>query len=175
MENKIIKNSTQGYGYSYASLGDIASQGISIPKMETRTEANGKDYIYWYDTDLREWHRGAEIVIPQAKGMNTAQIYASAITYARRVTTHLATGIATADDQNIENIDETGDVKEEKPQPIPQTTIEEIHNQINQMIAETGTDAQKLTAYFGVDKVEALNRKQCNEALEMLKVKRGDK
>ena len=101
-ENKnVVASVTQGYGYNYASLSDIANQGFKIPMMKTGTE-NGKEYIYWLDETTNEWIRGAEIVIPASKGMNEAQLYGSALTYARRYTVLMADCLATDDDKKIE-------------------------------------------------------------------------
>ena len=100
-ENKVVVNSSQGYGYSYASLGDIAKQGFTLPKMKTGTEGE-KEYIFYYDTELKEWVRGAEIVVPESKGMNKAQLYGSALTYARRYTALLSLQLACDDDKEIE-------------------------------------------------------------------------
>lgn len=96
---RVIRNTSQGYGYKYASMADIAMQGYEIPLMKTGTE-EGKEYVYWKDGD--EWLRGAQIVIPASKGMNEAQLYGSALTYARRYTTLMANCLATDDDVNIE-------------------------------------------------------------------------
>ena len=96
---RVIRNNTQGYGYKYATLADIAMQGYDIPLMKTGTE-NDKDYVYWKDGE--EWLRGAQIVIPQSKGMNEAQLYGSALTYAKRQTTLMANRLATDDDVQIE-------------------------------------------------------------------------
>lgn len=101
MEKTIVNNTSDGYGYKYASLADIATQGFNIPKMKTGTE-NSKEYIYWFDDELKEWLRGAEIVIPSSKGMNAAQLYGSALTYARRQTVLMADRLATKDDEQIE-------------------------------------------------------------------------
>lgn len=99
MTKKIVNKSTEGYGYSYASLADIARQGYDIPLMKTGTE-NDKEYVYWKEGE--EWLRGAQIVVPQSKGMNDAQLYGSALTYARRYTTLMANCLATNDDEQIE-------------------------------------------------------------------------
>lgn len=103
MENteNIVTNDSKAYGYNYASLSDIAKQGFKIPKMKTGTE-NGKDYIFYYDTDLKEWTRGAEIVLPEMKGANICQRMGSAITYARRYTCHLYLSLACDDDKKVE-------------------------------------------------------------------------
>lgn len=89
-KENIVANTSKAYGYNYASLGDIALQGFKIPKMKTGTE-DGKEYVFYYDTDLKEWIRGAEIVVPEniitrdgKNKMNSAQLYGSALTYARR-------------------------------------------------------------------------------------------
>ena len=97
----IVANKSKAYGYNYASLGDIAQQGFQIPKMKTGTE-DGKEYVFYYDSELKEWIRGAEVVVPEMKGMNTAQQYGSALTYARRNTTLMALSLACDDDKKLE-------------------------------------------------------------------------
>lgn len=100
---QIVKNNSEGYGYNYASLSDIAKQGYEIPKMKIIN--NGEvDYVYYLDKELNEWQQGARIVVPSSKGMNEAQLYGSALTYARRYTTLMALGLACDDDKEIENI-----------------------------------------------------------------------
>lgn len=99
--NNIVINESKAYGYNYASLSDIAKQGFKIPKMKTGTEGD-KDYVYYYDPDLKEWIRGAEIVVPEMKGSNSAQRYGSGITFARRYTCHLALQLACDDDKKVE-------------------------------------------------------------------------
>lgn len=97
----IITNDSKAYGYNYASLGDIANQGIMIPRMKTGTE-EGKEYVFCYDADTKEWIRGAEIVIPNTKSMNEAQRYGSALTYARRYSVLMYHGLVCDDDKKIE-------------------------------------------------------------------------
>ena len=97
----IVANKSKAYGYNYASLGDIAQQGFQIPKMKTGTE-DGREYVFYYDAELKEWIRGAEVVVPEMKGMNTAQQYGSALTYARRYTTLMALSLACDDDKKLE-------------------------------------------------------------------------
>lgn len=100
-KDNIVANASKAYGYNYASLSDIAKQGFTIPKMKTGTE-NDKEYVYYYDAEIKEWVRGAEIVVPEMKGSNSAQRYGSAITYARRYTCHLALQLACDDDKKLE-------------------------------------------------------------------------
>lgn len=101
MTEKIIKTESKAYGYNYASLTDIVRQGNELPKMKTGTEGE-REYVYYYDKELGEWIRGAEIVVPQMKSMNAAQQYGSALTYARRYTTLMALQLTSGDDSEIE-------------------------------------------------------------------------
>lgn len=104
----IVANTSKAYGYNYASLGDIAAQGFKIPKMKTGSE-NGKEYVFYYDTEIKEWIRGAEIVVPEnivsrdgKNKMNSAQLYGSALTYARRYTTLMALSLVCDEDKKLE-------------------------------------------------------------------------
>ena len=101
MTEKVVANKSKAYGYNYASLGDIALQGFQIPKMKTGTE-DGKEYVFCYDPELKEWIRGAEIVIPQMKSMNEAQRYGSALTYARRYSVLMFLGLVCDEDKKLE-------------------------------------------------------------------------
>jgi len=113
MTDKIVANTSKAYGYNYASLSDIANQGFTIPKMKTGTDGE-KEYVYYYDAELKEWVRGAEIVVPEMKGSNSAQRYGAAITYARRYTTLLALSLACDDDKKIETQEPTDTKKAER-------------------------------------------------------------
>lgn len=115
-EKNVVANKSKAYGYNYASLGDIANQGFTIPKMKTGTE-DGKEYVYCYDADLKEWIRGAEIVIPNMKSMNEAQRYGSALTYARRYSVLMFLGLVCDEDKKLETQSPSGIFDE----PIPQT------------------------------------------------------
>lgn len=108
---KIVKNASRAgggsFGYSYASLGDMAKQGVEIPKMRTHIERNpitgaiDGEYIEYFDGE--EWQVGSKIVETQIRGGgNAAQQYGASLTYARRYTTAMATAIATDDDDKIE-------------------------------------------------------------------------
>lgn len=107
-KENIVANTSKAYGYNYASLGDIALQGFKIPKMKTGTE-EGREYVYYFDADLKEWIRGAEIVVPEnivsrdgKNKMNSAQLYGSALTYARRYTTLMALSLVCDEDKKLE-------------------------------------------------------------------------
>ena len=109
-KSNVVVNTTQGYGYTYASLSDIAKQGYNIPLMKTETDNTSlKDYVYWRDEETKEWLRGAEIVVPESPKnsmgkdkMNAAQLYGAALTYARRYTVLMANCLATDDDKGID-------------------------------------------------------------------------
>lgn len=113
MADKIIKTESKAYGYNYASLTDIVKQGFELPKMKTGTE-NEKEYVYYYDKEIKEWIRGAEIVVPQMKSMNAAQQYGSALTYARRYTTLMALSLTSGDDSNLETTEKVFDEPNKK-------------------------------------------------------------
>ena len=98
---QVVANTSKAYGYNYASLSDIANQGYEIPKMKTGTEYE-REYVYYFDKEINEWVRGAEIVIPEMKGSNQAQKYGSALTYARRYTVLMALGLCCDDDKKVE-------------------------------------------------------------------------
>lgn len=100
-KDQVVFTKSKAYGYSYASLGDIANQGFEIPRMKTGTE-NEREYVYCYDKETKEWIRGAEIVIPQMKGMNTAQMYGSALTFSRRYSVMMFLGLVSDDDKQLE-------------------------------------------------------------------------
>ena len=99
-----------GYGFSYASLSDIAKAGFEIPKMRIKPTDDGRQFIEYKDGD--DWLLGAEIITEfKGAGMNDCQAYGSALTYARRYTAQLALGLAVDDDKNVKN------AQPEKPAP----------------------------------------------------------
>lgn len=160
----IVKNKTKGYGYSYASLSDIVEQGYEIPKMKIETLDNA-DFIYYYDKELRDWVKGARIVIPESKGMNKAQLYGSALTYARRYTTLMANQLACDDDKEIENIDENGDYKD----------TGELATSKQLEVLEKLTDEQKenIKNHFGLSDIGLISKAQASETISKL-VKRNN-
>ena len=109
--NNIVKAESKASKYNYASLSDIAKQGYKIPLMSIGIdEHNGKEYVYYYDGVINGWVQGAQIVVPSPvlnkdgrATMNEAQLYGSALTYARRYTTMMALGLACDDDKNLED------------------------------------------------------------------------
>lgn len=96
---QIIKNASKGYGYTYSNLADLAKAGIEIPQMKTE-RIDGEEYVFAKVDD--EWIQGAKVVEMEMKGMNAAQAYGSALTYARRYTVQLVMAIACDDDDKVE-------------------------------------------------------------------------
>ena len=96
---QIVKNASKGYGYTYSNLADLAKAGIEIPPMKTQ-KVDGDEYVFAKIGD--EWIQGAKVVELEMKGMNAAQAYGSALTYARRYTVQLVMAIACDDDDKIE-------------------------------------------------------------------------
>lgn len=97
--NNIVKNASKGYGYTYSSLADLAKAGIEIPQMKTQ-KVDGEEYVFAKVGD--EWLQGAKVVEMEMKGMNPAQAYGSALTYARRYTVQLVMSVACDDDEKVE-------------------------------------------------------------------------
>lgn len=164
--SNIVQNNSKGYGYNYASLADLAlhleKNGKKIPQMRTAVEytPDGRrfEFIEYLDEKQNAWTRGATIVIPDGKGMNAAQLYASGVTYARRVTLQLAESLATTDDSLVEDIDDKGERKtaqtaEKAPKrtkkqevitPEVEKQMAEVAEMRKQMFAEDlATDEQK--------------------------------
>lgn len=96
---KIVKNASKGYGYTYSNLADLAKAGIEIPPMKTEI-VEGHEFVFAKIGN--EWIQGAKVVDIEMKGMNAAQAYGSALTYARRYTVQLVMGIACDDDDKLE-------------------------------------------------------------------------
>ena len=134
----IVKNADKAYGYNYTSLASLAAAGVDIPKMRTATY-DGKEYVEYLD-EAGEWQRGAAVVTPEMKGMNAAQAYGSALTYARRYTVMMAKSVACTDDQLLETQEPKAARKDaietperhaprretrKAPEPIKDTTPEE--------------------------------------------------
>lgn len=110
---QIIGNKSEGHNYHYASLADIARQGITIPPMRVVPVYNeAGDLVAEYVEALipvpegthmkNDWVRGARVVVPSSTRMNEAQAYGSALTYARRYTVLTLLGIACDDDDKVE-------------------------------------------------------------------------
>lgn len=156
----IVKNNSTGYGYKYASLADIASQGYEIPKMKTGTDGE-KEYVYYFDPELKDWIRGAGVIVPENKGMNAAQLYGSALTYARRYTALLALQLACDDDKAIEDTDAEGNQK--TPRKASDKQIEYLAKLYSR------ADIEAIMAHYKVEKLEDLDASIVSQYIENAK------
>ena len=157
--SNIVSNASQGYGYNYAALSDIAMQGYEIPKMKTGTEGE-REYVYYFDKDIKEWIRGAEIVLPDSKGMNKAQLYGSALTYARRYTTLMALSLACEDDKKIEALKADGTKKTEADVPINQHEWEILKG------AYTEQEIKGMLKELGITKIKDIPLEYFNKKMK---------
>ena len=97
--NQIVKNASKGYNYNYSNLADLARAGVEIPPMRTE-RVDGYEYVFAKVGN--EWIQGARVVELTTNGMNPAQAYGAALTYARRYTVQLVQSIACDDDDALE-------------------------------------------------------------------------
>lgn len=203
--SNIVQNNSKGYGYNYASLADLAlhleKNGKKIPQMRTAVEytPDGRrfEFIEYFDEKQKAWTRGATIVIPDGKGMNAAQLYASGVTYARRVTLQLAESLATTDDSLVEDIDDKGERKtaqtaEKAPKrakkqevitPELEQQMTDVEEMRKMMFADRATDTQKQLIrerYSGAEIMKMLGRMKKtldeltqDEAKKMLEARPG--
>ena len=155
-ENKqIVKNASKGYGYTYSNLADLAKAGIEIPPMKTQ-KVGDDEYVFALIDG--EWLQGAKVVEMEMKGMNQAQAYGSALTYARRYTVQLVKAIACDDDNAIEQ-----DGAARKQAPANRLDFNSIRDSIAMI-----DDLESLTAHYNKTiKQHKLSEKQL-EALKRI-------
>ena len=150
----IVTNESEGYGYKYAALSDIAKQGFEIPMMKTDVNPiNQKEYVWFYDKQMKAWIQGAQVVVPESKGMNAAQLYGSALTYARRYTVFLALGLASEDDRTIE----------EDLNPRRKATEKQIEMIVRLYDSE---NIAKMLQYYQIQNLEDLTMAQASEVID---------
>ena len=144
---KIVKTSSQGYNYNYASLGDIARAGYQIPLMRIKPTELG-EFIEYKD-EAGEWQIGAKIVIPQMTKSNDAQMYGAAVTYARRVTAQLALGIVCSDDEKVETHDKEQAEANEKRNST-RMSFDDIKERLDKLntISEINAFAKEVSAIY---------------------------
>ena len=157
--NKIIKKNSKGYGYEYASLADLVEQGCVMPKTKIELE-DGKQFLWFYDEQLKEWLRGAEIVIPEMKA-NKAQQYGAALTYAFRYVTQMFNRVATGDDALIEDVDDKGERKTAQTSgKAPRKKKEEV---ITPELEQQMADVEELRKVMFVDLATAEQKRLIQE------------
>lgn len=191
----IVKNNSKGYGYNYASLADLVlhleKNNKTMPRMRIGVEydPNGKRFEFIEYLGKDGWERGATIVIPDGKGMNAAQLYASGVTYAKRVTLQLAEGLATTDDELVEDIDANGErktaqtsgkapkkKKEEVITPELAEQMKDVDEMRKQMFAELATAEQKRLIQERYTKAEIMKMLgRMNKTLDQLTLEEAKK
>lgn len=168
-KGKIIKNASQGYGYKYSSLADLAEAGIDIPKMRIKPSEHG-EYIEYLD-DSGEWQLGARIVMFEAKGMNAAQAYGAALTYARRYTVQMAESVACDDDKGVENAKPKSDGVTASSKPWAKPSEKQL-GFLKKLLQEAG----KTDAEIAEIMPKITTNKQASDAIEkaQLMTRKGD-
>lgn len=145
---QVIKNASKGYGYTYNNLADLARAGVKIPPMKTQ-KVDGDEYVFAQIGD--EWIQGAKVVEMEMKGMNPAQAYGSALTYARRYTVQLVMAVACDDDDKVEK---DGDARK-KERNESRIDFQDVRDQ-----AKIIDDLDSLQAFYKELTAEKLTDKQ---------------
>lgn len=146
---QIVKNASKGYGYTYSNLADLAKAGIEIPQMKTE-KIDGDEYVFAKVGD--EWLQGAKVVEMEMKGMNAAQAYGSALTYARRYTVQLVMAIACDDDDKVE---QDGEARRKEYNNQSRIDFQEVRDQVKII-----DDMESLQTLYKELSAEKLTEKQ---------------
>lgn len=174
-ETKIIKNASQGYGYKYSSLADLAEAGVNIPKMRVKPTEFG-EFIEYLDKD-GNWQIGAKIVEFEAKGMNRAQMYGSALTYARRYTVQMAEQVACDDDKGVESSKPLGTAQRQYSGPtgasFSKTASEKQLSYLRTLYKQGGVPENEIDGYMAGAK--AMTSSQISQMIEKAKARLEEK
>lgn len=162
---QIVKNASKGYGYTYSNLADLAKAGIEIPQMKTQ-KVDGDEYVFAKIGD--EWLQGAKVVEMEMKGMNSAQAYGSALTYARRYTVQLVMAIACDDDDKIE---QDGEAKR-KETTANRIDFQDVRDQCK--LINNREDLQAFYKSLNVEKMSEAQQKYINAIINKRKQEIGD-
>lgn len=162
-EQTIVKTASKAgsgsYAFSYASLSDLAKQGVKIPKMRVAI-IEGQQFVEYFDGEA--WQIGAQVITDfESRGMNKAQAYGSALTYARRYTVQLAECVAVDDDKNVEN------AQPEKPTPSSSKSASE--KQMNLLKKLLGDKADEVIA-----KNQPLTSTKASKLIGAIKAKKAE-
>ena len=150
--NQIVKNASKGYNYKYSNLADLARAGVEIPPMRTE-RVDGYEYVFAKVGN--EWIQGARVVELTTNGMNPAQAYGAALTYARRYTVQLVQAIACDDDDALEAHTEEDRKNFSKAKTNYGINFDEVKEAL-----EVIDDAESLKAYYEEIKAKNLSDKQ---------------
>ena len=150
--NQIVKNASKGYNYKYSNLADLARAGVEIPPMRTE-RVDGYEYVFAKVGN--EWIQGARVVELTTNGMNPAQAYGAALTYARRYTVQLVQAIACDDDDALE----AHTAEDRKNFSKAKTNYGIDFDEVKEAL-EAIDDAESLKAYYEEIKAKNLSDKQ---------------
>lgn len=149
---QIVKNASKGYNYKYSNLADLARAGVEIPPMRTE-RVDGYEYVFAKVGN--EWIQGARVVELTTNGMNPAQAYGAALTYARRYTVQLVQAIACDDDDALE----AHTAEDRKNFSKAKTNYGIDFDEVKEAL-EVIDDAESLRAYYEEIKAKNLSDKQ---------------
>lgn len=163
--NQIVKNASKGYNYKYSNLADLARAGVEIPPMRTE-RVDGYEYVFAKVGN--EWIQGARVVELTTNGMNPAQAYGAALTYARRYTVQLVQAIACDDDDALE-----AHTAEDRKNFSKAKTNYGINFDDVKEALEVIDDAESLKAYYEEIKAKNLSDKQMTAINRMFNQAKG--
>lgn len=149
---QIVKNASKGYNYKYSNLADLARAGVEIPPMRTE-RVDGYEYVFAKVGN--EWIQGARVVELTTNGMNPAQAYGAALTYARRYTVQLVQAIACDDDDALE----AHTAEDRKNFSKAKTNYGINFDEVKEAL-EVIDDSESLKAYYEEIKAKNLSDKQ---------------
>ena len=149
---QIVKNASKGYNYKYSNLADLARAGVEIQPMRTE-RVDGYEYVFAKVGN--EWIQGARVVELTTNGMNPAQAYGAALTYARRYTVQLVQAIACDDDDALE----AHTAEDRKNFSKAKTNYGIDFDEVKEAL-EVIDDAESLKAYYEEIKAKNLSDKQ---------------
>lgn len=163
--NQIVKNASKGYNYKYSNLADLARAGVEIPPMRTE-RVDGYEYVFAKVGN--EWIQGARVVELTTNGMNPAQAYGAALTYARRYTVQLVQAIACDDDDALE----AHTAEDRKNFSKAKTNYGINFDEVKEAL-EVIDDAESLKAYYEEIKAKNLSDKQMTAINRMFNQAKG--
>ena len=162
---QIVKNASKGYNYKYSNLADLARAGVEIPPMRTE-RVDGYEYVFAKVGN--EWIQGARVVELTTNGMNPAQAYGAALTYARRYTVQLVQAIACDDDDALE----AHTAEDRKNFSKARTNYGIDFDEVKEAL-EVIDDAESLKAYYEEIKAKNLSDKQMTAINRMFNQAKG--
>lgn len=166
---KIATRGGSGYSFSYAPLDAIVAvvrplmhkHGLSFT-WDTTADANHVEVRCTVShVDGHSVTSASRMPTASSSGMNEQQKMESAATYGRRNSLSQVLGLITSDTQTPDEPDEL--------------ISTEQHNEIGELIKESGADTEKLLAWQGVKEIKDITVSNFDEVIEKLKAKLAQK